>query len=114
MNPTSTVEALRICCESSTSHGHQVVRPRWYGDGQWQRTCAGREPPSYLLLFLGGNASRTPAVIGGVTQGVDRAIFSFSGVLVKSCKALFPIWCLRREIDARALLLICTCQFSMK
>jgi hypothetical protein len=31
MNPTSIEEALRICCGSSTSHGHQVVHPRWHG-----------------------------------------------------------------------------------
>jgi hypothetical protein len=104
MNPTSIEEALRICCGSTTSHGHQVVRPRWYGDGRRQRTHAGREPPCYLLLFLGGSAWRTPAIIGGDTQGVDCFLFCISGVFVKSCKALSSNSWLLRAIDARALL----------
>jgi hypothetical protein len=121
MNPTSIEEALRICCGSSTSHGHHVVRPRWYGGKLRQRTHAGREPPSYLLLFLGGNAWRTPAIIGGVTQGVDCVHLCNSRVFVESCKALSSNSWLLKAIDARALLqklylpilmkCNCTCRF---
>jgi hypothetical protein len=103
---TSNVEALRICSGSSTSRVHQVVRPRWYGDGRGQRNFAGREPSSCLLLFLGGNAWRTPAVIGGDTQGVVCVDFCNSGVFVKGGRVLFPISWWSRAIDARILLQI--------
>jgi hypothetical protein len=106
-------EALRICCGSSTSRVHQVVHPRWYGGGRGQRIFAGREPSSYLLLFLGGSAWRTPAVIGGDAQGVG-VDFCNSRVFMKSCKVLFPINWWSKAIDARTLLQILYLPILMK
>jgi hypothetical protein len=91
-----------------------VVHPRWYGGGRGQRIFAGREPSSYLLLFLGDSAWRTPAVIGGYTQGVNCVDFYNSGVFVKSCKVLFPISWWSRAIDARTLLQILYMPILMK
>jgi hypothetical protein len=53
----SAVEA-RHCLATKWS------RPWWLGDVQPQRIIAGREPMSYLLSFLGGDAWRTPASCG--------------------------------------------------
>jgi hypothetical protein len=64
----------------STAPRHQVVHPRWLGDGLRLRNFIGREPLSTLLSFLGGNAWRTPASGGGSTQGLDCLEFLCSRV----------------------------------
>jgi hypothetical protein len=101
---TSDKDALRICCGSSTSHGHQLVCPRWHGNGRRQRTFAGRELTSYSLLFLGCNVWRTLAINDGDTRGLDCLNLYIFRVFVKICRALSPnSWFLKAR-DARALL----------
>jgi hypothetical protein len=58
---TSSAAASRTSRWSSMDPCCQVVRPRWLGNDQRLQFFAGREPASALLLFLGGNACRTPA-----------------------------------------------------
>jgi hypothetical protein len=67
-----------------------------------------------LLLFLGGSAWRTSAVIGGDTQGVDCVDFCNSAVFVKSCKVIFPISWWSRAIDTRTLLQMLSLPILMK
>jgi hypothetical protein len=86
---TSDVEALlRIRLWSSTSLRHQVVRPRWLGGGQRLWFVAGRGFSSYLPLFLGGDALRTPAMCGGGTKGLDCFSFFCSRVFFAIMEAL--------------------------
>jgi hypothetical protein len=75
---TSKTEAS-FCASfwSSTLHCHQVVRPRWLRGGQRWWCIAGRGYSSFLVLFLGGDAWRTPATCGRGTSGLD-CFFIFS------------------------------------
>jgi hypothetical protein len=68
---TSSAEALRASRRSSTTPCYQVVHPRWLRDGRRLQLITGREPASIQFLFLGGNASRTPASGGSDPQGPD-------------------------------------------
>ncbi|XP_047085458.1 uncharacterized protein LOC124696841 [Lolium rigidum] len=72
LSTTSRWEAhLRPGCWSSALRLPQVVRPRWIRGGQRRRICAGKGRSSILVLFLGGDAWRTPASGGGGIQGLD-------------------------------------------
>jgi hypothetical protein len=112
---TSNEEALlRIRHDSSTFPRHQVVRPRWLGDGQRQRFFAEREPSSNLLSFLSGDAWRTPVISGGDTQGPDCLVVFCSRMIVRIWKPLYSnCWFLRMRL-ARVFLQNCTCHFLMK
>jgi hypothetical protein len=63
-------------------------RPRWLDDGRWQKIYAGREPTSYLLLFLGGDAWRTPPSGGRDTQVLDCFVQIRCRVFFVKCKPL--------------------------
>jgi hypothetical protein len=69
--PTFSKEASRTSRQSSTAPRHQVIRPRWLGDGQRLQFIAEREPTRTLLLFLGGNVRRTRASGGSDAQILD-------------------------------------------
>jgi hypothetical protein len=63
-------------------------RPRWPDDGRWQKVHVGREPASYLLSFLGGDAWRTPTFCGGGTLVLDCLVFVSFRVFFVICKPL--------------------------
>jgi hypothetical protein len=66
MISTSRMEALiRFRCGCSKSLSHEVMCSPWLRGGPWQRIVVGRELPSSKLLFLDGDAWRTPARSGG-------------------------------------------------
>jgi hypothetical protein len=87
--------ALEEIGECKRSHGsstfprHQVVRPRWLGDGQRQWFFAGKELSSILLLILSGDDWRTRAISGGDTQGLDCFLIFCSRAFVRIWKAIF-------------------------
>jgi hypothetical protein len=99
---TSASEALHSSRGGSTTPCHQVVCPRWLGDGLRLRNFVGREPLSTLFLFLGGNAWRTPASGGGGTQGLDCLESLCSKVFSVKSKALSSNTRFLRESVARA------------
>jgi hypothetical protein len=78
MSTTSDAEAnLRITRWSTTPLRHQVICPWWLGGGQRRWFFVGRGHSSILVLFLGGDAWRTPARSGGDALGFDCTL-SFS------------------------------------
>jgi hypothetical protein len=86
--------------------------PRWLNAGRWQNISAGREPTSYLLLFLGGNAWRTPASRGRDTQALHCFDRLFCRVFFVKCKPLpsnirFLVRVLYKGLSAK----LCTCHF---
>jgi hypothetical protein len=87
---TSIMEAsLSSAAEARRSLATKWFRPRWLDDGRWQKICAGREPSSFLLQFLGGDARRTPAVGGGETLGLDCFLVHLCRVFFVKCEPLF-------------------------
>jgi hypothetical protein len=86
--------------------------PRWLNAGCWQKICAGREPTSYLLLFLGDNAWRTPASRGRDTQALHCFDLLICRVFFVKCKPLssnsrFLVRVLYKGFFAK----LCTCHF---
>jgi hypothetical protein len=80
---------LLFCCVSSTTPRHtKWSRPRWLGDGRWQKIHAGREPTSCLLMFLGGDAWRTSASGGRDTEVLDCFAQIRCRVFFLKCKIL--------------------------
>jgi hypothetical protein len=89
-NLTSIVEAsLSSAAEARRRLATKWFRPRWLDDGRWQEICAGREPSSFLLSFLGGDAWRTPVVGGGGTLVSDCFLVHLCRVFFVKCEPLF-------------------------
>jgi hypothetical protein len=54
---TSDEEAISHSAAEARRHlATKWSRPRWLGDGRWQKDHAGREPTSCSLSILGGDA----------------------------------------------------------
>jgi hypothetical protein len=91
-NSTSFVEAsLSSAAEARRRLATKWFRPRWLDDGRLQEFCAGREPSSFLLSFLGGDAWRTPADGGGGTLVSDFFLDHLCRVFFVKCEPFFQI-----------------------
>jgi hypothetical protein len=79
---TSGVEAFtRSGHGSSKPAHHEVICSPWRAGGPWLRLVVGRGLPSCRSLFLGGDASRTPARGGGGALGLNCLVSVSSKVL---------------------------------
>jgi hypothetical protein len=87
---TSDEEAIINSAAEARRHlATKWSRPRWLGDGRWQKDHAGREPTSCSLSILGGDAWRTPASCGGGTQVLDCLVQIRCRVFSVKCKPLY-------------------------
>jgi hypothetical protein len=111
---TSDVEAsFSSAAESRRRLATKWSRPRWLDDGRWQKTHAGREPTSCLLLFLGGDAWRTPAFGGRDTQVLDCFVQIRCRVFFVKCKPLSSnTRFLERVLYKGLFVKLCTCHIN--
>ena len=107
---TSMMEALLPLLWSSTTCCCQVVRPRRWRAGQWQRFFAGFEPPSTLLSDLGAFCTlRLPAICGRDAQGLVCFLFFSSRVFSIIGKAFSSNSRFLEQVMQKGLSVICTC-----
>jgi hypothetical protein len=109
-NSTSGVEAFaRSGHGSSKPAHHEVICSPWRAGGPWLRLVVGRGLPSCRPLFLGGDASRTPARGGCGALGLDCLVSASFRVLYVKSSAFSLDRSLPRTRMLKGCSLSCTC-----
>jgi hypothetical protein len=112
--PMSDEEAIDHSVAEARRHlATKWSRPRWLGDGRWQKDHGGREPTSCSLSILGGDAWRTPASYGGGTQVLNCLVQIRCRVFSIKCKPLSSnTRFLERVLYKGLSVKSCTCHFN--